>query len=85
MRIATLGLLLVGLSAQAGLSALADDANSDRPIQTHKQMMKDCMAKEKSSGNGASDEDLRRICRDKIKSYDNHPSETTPPPNNPGV
>jgi hypothetical protein len=68
--------------------ALADDTNNDRPIQTHKQMMHDCMAKEKakaaSTGQTTSTEQLKQVCRDKVKSYDNHPSETTAPPNNPG-
>jgi hypothetical protein len=51
-------------------------------------MMHDCMAKEKakaaSTGQTTSTEQLKQVCRDKVKSYDNHPSETTAPPNNPG-
>jgi len=67
-----------------GVRVMADDANTDRPVESHKQMMKDCMAKERAANSGASTEDMRKTCREKIKSYDNHPSETTPPPANPG-
>ena len=75
--------VFTGLVAQAGL-VFADDANSDRPIESHKQMMRDCMDRERAAKTGASTEDMKRICREKIKSYVNHPSETLPPPHNPG-
>jgi len=76
---------LVAILAATSLSTrgLADDTNSDRPVKTHKQMMKDCMAKERSTNTGASEDDMRKTCREKIKSYNNHPSETSEPPNNP--
>ena len=76
--IATLG------AAGMGAGALADDTNSDRQVKTHKQMMQDCMAKERSANSGASEDDMKKACRAKIQSYDSHPSETAPPPNNPG-
>jgi len=84
MRSTMIATLFVGLGVQAGVLALADDANSDRPVRSHKQLMRDCVAKEKSANTAASDYDVKKICEDKIKSYDNHPSETTLPPANPG-
>jgi hypothetical protein len=75
--------VLAGLTG-LGVRALADDTNTDRPVESHKQMMKDCMAKEKAANSAADTEVLKKTCREKIKSYDNHPSETTPPPANPG-
>ena len=67
-----------------GIQAVADDTNTDRPVESHRQMMKECVAKERAANSAASTEDLKKICRDKIKSYNAHPSETTPPPANPG-
>jgi hypothetical protein len=67
-----------------GVRAVADDTNTDRPVESHKQMMKECMAKARAADSAASIEDLKKTCREKIKSYDAHPSETTPPPANPG-
>jgi hypothetical protein len=76
---------LVLILAGTGVSTrgLADDTNSDRPVKTHKQLMKECMAKERSANTGASEDDMKKTCREKIKSYNNHPSETTQPGNNP--
>jgi hypothetical protein len=77
--------LIVTLGAASmGARALADDTNSDRQVKTHKQMMQDCMAKERSANSGASEDDMKKACRAKIQSYENHPSETAKPPNNPG-
>jgi len=75
---------LVASLAGSSLStrALADDTNSDRPVKTHKQMMRECMTKERSANSGASEDDMKKTCRQKIQSYNNHPSETTQPPNN---
>jgi len=75
------------VAALAGASintrGFADDTNSDRPVKTQKQMMKECMAKEKSANSGESETDMKKTCLEKIQSYNNHPSETTPPPHNP--
>ena len=68
----TLGLTLIGYQA------LADDTNSDKPIKTHKQLMQECVAKHRSEDASASLKDLRKACREEIKSYDNHPSAVTP-------
>jgi hypothetical protein len=65
------------------LQAIADDSNVARPVASHKQMMKDCMARERQANPGASGDDMKKTCRAKIDSYNKHPSETTAPPNNP--
>ena len=82
MRFPIAVLICTALVGQSGV-LLADDANSDRPVESHKQMMKDCMQQERQANPSESKTDARRTCRDKIKSYNNHPSETTPPPQNP--
>jgi hypothetical protein len=71
--------------AAAGLSSqvFADDSNSTRPIVSPKQMMKDCVTKERQQNPRASEDDMKKTCRAKIASYNEHPSETTAPPNNP--
>jgi hypothetical protein len=66
-----------------GTQAMADDSNSARPVVSPKQMMKDCMAKEKQANPGGSEDDMKKTCQAKIDSYNKHPSETTSPPNNP--
>jgi hypothetical protein len=71
-------------SAGVGMKAIADDTNTDRPVMTHKQLMKECMDKERAENSSASMEDVKKTCRAKIKSYNNHPSESNPPPDNPG-
>jgi hypothetical protein len=81
-----LAYMLIASFAVAGFSlrSLADDSNSTRPVVTHKKMMKDCMAKERAANAGATREDMKKTCEAKIKSFEDHPSETTAPPNNPG-
>jgi pentapeptide MXKDX repeat protein len=81
MIICALVAILAGTSVST--RALADDTNSDRQVKTQKQMMKECIAKERSANTGASEDDMKKTCREKIQSYNNHPSETTQPPNNP--
>jgi len=70
-------MLILGL-ALAGAQAPADDTNSDRPIKTHKQLMRECIAKQRAEGANASDQDLKKACAEEIKSYNNHPSSTSP-------
>jgi hypothetical protein len=82
MKYKAIVLLAAGM-AGGGLQALADDAPAARPAVTHKQMMKDCMAKERAANSSASDADLRKTCDAKIKEYREHPSVTTTPPNTP--
>jgi hypothetical protein len=64
-------------------ASFADDTNSDRPVVTYQQKMKDCMAKERQANPSASVAARKKTCSTKIQSYDEHPSETTKPPNNP--
>jgi hypothetical protein len=76
--------VIVLLVAGVCLPAFGDDTNNDRPVVSHRQMMKDCIAKERAANSGATDDEIKKTCREKIKSYNNHPSETTAPPANPG-
>jgi hypothetical protein len=75
--------LLAAAMAGGCLQALADDAPTARPPMTHKQMMKDCVAKERAANTGATDADLKKTCDAKIKEYREHPSVTTTPANTP--
>jgi hypothetical protein len=61
-----------------GHQTLADDANSDKPIKTHKQLMQECVAKHRAADSSASLSDLKKACRAEIKSYENHPSAVSP-------
>jgi hypothetical protein len=80
----SLAALLLAFLAGGSIQAYADDTNTARPVVPPKKMMKECMDKERSNNSGASEEDMKKTCREKIKSYDQHPSETNPPPDNPG-
>jgi hypothetical protein len=74
---------LVAAMVGGSFQVLADDANSDRPVMNHHQMMKDCLAKEKAANSAASDEDLKKTCQEKIKAHRDHPSETKAPADTP--
>lgn len=63
--------------------AHADDTNTARPIMTHKQKMQQCMAKARQDDANASDVELKKICRNKLQFYEQHPSETKTLPANP--
>jgi hypothetical protein len=55
---------LIGGSAQV----IADEAPAAAtPAPSHKQFMKDCMAKAKAANNGTSEQDMRKACRDQLK------------------
>jgi hypothetical protein len=80
-----IGLLLVlSTMTLAVASALADDAPTARPNQTHRQLMKQCMAEQHAQATGISADEMKKTCEDRIKSYRDHPSatspETAPPP-----
>jgi hypothetical protein len=75
-------LLFAGLSC-AGMPALADDTSSAPPpsgmhSEMHR-MMKECMAKQKAANNGMSEKDMKKSCRDQMKSKMDHPEDTSPP------
>ena len=75
------------ISAAVALSwmsvpGMADDTGSDRPVQTHRQKMKDCMLKERQASSNVPDADRKKTCTAKIDSFEQHPSETRKPPDN---
>ena len=52
----------------AGIAAVAVDVHADeaapKPVASKRQMMKECMAKQKASNAGMSKEQMRKNCRD---------------------
>jgi hypothetical protein len=70
-------LLVLGL-VFVGSQALADDSPTARPNQTNRELMKQCMADQKANNSGASAADMKKTCKDQIKTYQQHPSVTTP-------
>jgi hypothetical protein len=82
MKYKAIALLAAGMAGVC-LQALADDAPTAQPQMTHKQMMKDCITKERAAKSSASDADLKKTCEAKIKEYRDHPSVTTTPANTP--
>jgi hypothetical protein len=70
---------LVGISAQA----LADDAPASQPVLTHKQKIQQCMAKQRASNSGMTDNDMRKACETELQSQENHPSKPVTPNNVP--
>jgi len=83
-----IGTLLIVGAMGVGIQALADEPSSTsssssdatmntQTMNTHR-MMKDCMAKAKASNNGMSEQDMKKSCRDQIKSKVDHPNDTSP-------
>lgn len=70
-------ILMCAIVASA-LPAYADDAPSARPVKTHKQLMQDCMTDQASKNPSMAKADLHKICRDKVQTFENHPSMTSP-------
>jgi hypothetical protein len=60
--LAITGLMLVGSYA------FADDEVSQAGIAQQHKMMKDCMAKHASEGNGMTKGDMEKACKDEMKS-----------------
>jgi hypothetical protein len=71
-RLAILGLAFVGSQA------MADDSPAARPNQTERELMKQCMADQRAKNSSASAADLKKICKEQIKTYQEHPSVTAP-------
>jgi hypothetical protein len=70
---------LVTLSlAFAGSLAIADDAPTARPNETNRELMRQCMADQKVKNSGASAAEIKKTCKEQIKTYQEHPSVTTP-------
>jgi surface antigen len=55
-------LLLVAAITCSGISR--GDDSAPQPAQTKRQMMKECMAKQKASDGGMPKEEMKRNCRD---------------------
>jgi hypothetical protein len=57
----------------AGTQAFADDATpSDSMTNQHKQMMQDCMAKQKAKNNNMSTDDMKQACKAEVKTKMNN-------------
>jgi hypothetical protein len=57
----------------------AGDANSaDASGAPHKQMLKDCMARQKAKDSTLSTDELKKACQDEIKMKADTPNQTTP-------
>jgi len=74
----TLARLVILGVAFVGSQAMADDAPTARPNQTDRELMKQCLADQRAKNSGASAADLKKICKEQIKTYQEHPSVTTP-------
>jgi hypothetical protein len=74
----TLAQLVILGAAIVGSQALADDSPTARPIQTNRELMKQCMADQRAKNSGASAADMKKSCKEQIKTYQEHPSVTTP-------
>jgi hypothetical protein len=83
MKYKAIPFLLAAALAGGSFQVLADDANSAPPVMNHKQLMRDCVAKEKAANSSASDEDVKKTCNAKIKAHRDHPSETKAPADTP--
>ncbi len=67
-------LLFAGLLS-FGIQAMADEAGSDQAPQSHKQFMKDCMAKAKAANNGMSEKDMKKSCMEQSKATVDNPNK----------
>lgn len=67
-------LLFAGLLG-LGVQAMADEPISDQAPQSHKQFMKDCMAKAKAANNGMSEKDMKKACKEQLKATVEDPNK----------
>jgi hypothetical protein len=74
----TLVPLVILSAAIVGPQAWADDSPTARPNQTNRELMKQCMTDQRTKNSGASAADMKRTCKEQIKTYQEHPSVTTP-------
>jgi hypothetical protein len=51
----------------AGSQAFADDSMSSQSLASHKQMMQECVTKEKSTNTTLSTDDAKKMCKEKVK------------------
>jgi len=71
--LAITGLMLVGSYA------FADDEVSQAGIAQQHKMMKDCMARHASEGNGMTKGDMEKACKDEMKSQKDNSSAMSDP------
>jgi hypothetical protein len=69
VKLACLGVILIGTGP-----VLADDSPSAAPVQTPKQKMADCMARQHAANSALSKLDIKKACSKELQSKDNHPS-----------
>ena len=81
--IATCAACAQELASFAATMSLLDTWEGPEPSPYFLTRLDARMREERQANPTASKEDMRRTCRDKIKSYNHHPSETTTPPQNP--
>ena len=70
-------LTILGL-ALVGSQVMADDSPTARPNQTNRELMRQCMADQKVKNSGAAAAEIKKTCKEQIKTYQEHPSVTTP-------
>jgi hypothetical protein len=74
--------LLITVAMGAG-AALADDTsttdNQTPQKAEQKQFMKECMAKAKAANNGMSEQDMKKSCKEQLKTNMGNPSPPVTP------
>jgi hypothetical protein len=77
----TISTLAVAAVFSFAVQAVADNTSADQTTQTpaHKQFMKDCMAKAKAANNGTSEQDMKKACKDQLKSTMGAPDQPVTP------
>jgi hypothetical protein len=74
----TLARLVILGVAFVGSQTMADDSPTARPNQSDRELMKQCMADQRAKNSDASAADMKKICKQQVKTYQEHPSVTTP-------
>jgi hypothetical protein len=73
--------LLITVVMGAGV-ALADDTSTTNQTPQkaeQKQFMKDCMAKAKAANNGMSEQDMKKSCKEQLKTNMGTPTQPVTP------
>ncbi len=71
------GMMGVAIQAAADDTSPTSDQMPQKPNQ--KQFMKDCMAKAKAANNGMSEQDIKKSCKEQLKSSMGSPSQPVTP------
>jgi hypothetical protein len=71
----------VGYRARQYCVAVADNTSADQTTQTsaHKQFMKGCMTNARAANNGTSEQDMKKACKDQLKSTMGNPDQPVTP------